>query len=152
MIWRSFQLDPSLPDHFDGTETEYLSQTKGMPVDQVRQMFDQVSRQAAEEGLNYDFDAAEIRRVLESDEFTAEVRADISEARALGAAGVPFFAIDRRYAISGAQPAAVFADALETAWGENQTITVLAGDGSDDSREGAGGPAEGAVCGPDGCD
>ena len=26
--WRSFQLDPSLPDHFDGTETEYLSQMK----------------------------------------------------------------------------------------------------------------------------
>jgi len=42
MIWRSFQLDPSLPDHFDGTEIEYLSQSKGMPVDQVRQMFDRV--------------------------------------------------------------------------------------------------------------
>jgi predicted DsbA family dithiol-disulfide isomerase len=205
VIWRSFQLDPSLPDHFDGTETEYLSQTKGMPADQVRQMFDQVSRQAAEEGLDYDFDAivvansfiahrflhfarahglmpeakeallsghfekgrdigdiaylaevgtslgldaAQIRRVLESEEFTAEVRADISEARALGATGVPFFVIDRRYAISGAQPTAVFAEALETAWSENQKIAVLAGGGSDDSRE----SGEGAVCGPDGCD
>ncbi|MDN6529823.1 MAG: DsbA family protein, partial [Brevibacterium sp.] len=38
--WRSYQLDPSLPDHYAGTETEYLSQAKGMPADQVRQMFD----------------------------------------------------------------------------------------------------------------
>ena len=32
--WRSYQLDPTLPEHYDGTETEYLSRIKGMP--QVR--------------------------------------------------------------------------------------------------------------------
>src|SRR5699024_728814 len=102
----------------------------------------------AEVGTSLGLDAAQISRVLDSEEITAEDRADSSKARALGATGVPFFVIDRRYAISGAQPTAVFAEALETAWSENQKIAVLAGGGSDDSRE----SGEGAVCGPDGCD
>ena len=58
---------------------------------------------------------AETRRVLDTDAFAAEVRADIEEARALGITGVPFFVIDRRYGISGAQPAALFLEALRTA-------------------------------------
>lgn len=55
------------------------------------------------------------RRVLASDEFAAEVDADTRELRALGGSGVPFFVIDRAYGISGAQPAEVFLQALETA-------------------------------------
>jgi predicted DsbA family dithiol-disulfide isomerase len=43
------------------------------------------------------------------------VRADIEEAHELGANGVPFFVIDRRYGIPGAQPADVFLRALRTA-------------------------------------
>jgi predicted DsbA family dithiol-disulfide isomerase len=43
------------------------------------------------------------------------VRADIDEARALGANGVPFFVIDQKYGISGAQPAEVFLRALQQA-------------------------------------
>ena len=53
--------------------------------------------------------------VLASDAYTAEVEADIAEAHALGVNGVPFFVIDRRYGISGAQPADLFLQALETA-------------------------------------
>ncbi|WP_210605107.1 DsbA family oxidoreductase [Brevibacterium oceani] len=203
VAWRSFQLDPSLPEHFDGTETEYLSQMKGMPPEQVRQMFDHVTQQAAGEGLNYDFDAIvvansftahrflhyagtqgvmseakeallsghfeqgrdigdvsylaevasslgldaeETRWVLESVEYSAEVRADIAEARELGADGVPFFVIDRKYGISGAQLPAAFSQALETAWGESQKLTVLAGPQAADDEY-----PDGAVCGPDGC-
>ena len=44
------------------------------------------------------------------------VRADIEEARRLGASGVPFFVIDRKYGISGAQPAETFLQALRTAY------------------------------------
>ncbi len=54
------------------------------------------------------------RQVLDSDEYADAVRADISEARALGASGVPFFVIDRKYGISGAQPTEVFLQALNT--------------------------------------
>ena len=38
--------------------------------------------------------------------------------RRLGATGVPFFVIDRRYGVSGAQPAEAFAQALDRAWSE----------------------------------
>lgn len=57
VTWHSYQLDPSLPEHDDRSEAEYLSATKGMPVDQVRQMFAHVTEQAAAEGLDYDFDS-----------------------------------------------------------------------------------------------
>ncbi|WP_291798834.1 DsbA family oxidoreductase [Brevibacterium sp.] len=57
VAWHSFQLDPSLPAHYDGTEAQYLSTRKGMPEEQVRQMFAHVREQAAGEGLDYDFDS-----------------------------------------------------------------------------------------------
>jgi predicted DsbA family dithiol-disulfide isomerase len=53
--------------------------------------------------------------VVTSDKYTADVEADIREARLLGANGVPFFVLDRKYGVSGAQPAEVFASALKTA-------------------------------------
>ncbi|MGM1029459.1 MAG: DsbA family oxidoreductase [Actinomycetota bacterium] len=56
VTWHSFQLDPTLPEHYDGTEVEYLASRKGMPEQQVRQMFALVTEQAAGEGLRYDFD------------------------------------------------------------------------------------------------
>lgn len=59
--------------------------------------------------------ADEVRDVLATDRFAAEVAADIQEARALGISGVPFFVIDRRYGVSGAQPADLLLRALETA-------------------------------------
>jgi predicted DsbA family dithiol-disulfide isomerase len=40
-------------------------------------------------------------------------------ARTLGVTGVPFFVFDRRYAVSGAQPPEVLAEALERAWAES---------------------------------
>jgi predicted DsbA family dithiol-disulfide isomerase len=56
------------------------------------------------------------RAVLASDEFASDVRAEEGEAAALGINGVPFFVIDRRFGVSGAQPAQVLRQALETAW------------------------------------
>ncbi len=53
--------------------------------------------------------------VATSDQYTADVEADIQEARQLGASGVPFFVLDRRYGVSGAQPVEVFEQALRTA-------------------------------------
>jgi predicted DsbA family dithiol-disulfide isomerase len=57
--------------------------------------------------------------VVTSDRYTAEVEADIREARLLGATGVPFFVLDRKYGVSGAQPAEVFAQALRTAFADS---------------------------------
>jgi predicted DsbA family dithiol-disulfide isomerase len=55
------------------------------------------------------------REVATTDRYTAEVEADIREARLLGATGVPFFVLDRKYGVSGAQPVEVFASALRQA-------------------------------------
>lgn len=54
--WKSYQLDPSLPEHDDRNEVDYLAQTKGMPREQVIQMLAHVTEQARGEGLAYDFD------------------------------------------------------------------------------------------------
>ncbi|WP_279403541.1 DsbA family protein, partial [Arthrobacter sp. JCM 19049] len=54
--WHAFQLDPSLPEHYAGTELQYLSEVKGMPAEQVQGMLEHVTDQAAGEGLSYDFE------------------------------------------------------------------------------------------------
>jgi predicted DsbA family dithiol-disulfide isomerase len=61
---------------------------------------------------------ARVREVLAGTEYADEVQADIDMARRLGANGVPFFVIDRKYGISGAQPADVFLHALRTAYAD----------------------------------
>ncbi len=58
-------------------------------------------------------DEARTKAMLASDEFTADVKADIAEAAQLGVQGVPFFVINRKYAISGAQPTETFVEALQ---------------------------------------
>ena len=53
-------------------------------------------------------DAEEARAALSSDAYADEVRADEQRARAYGIGGVPFFAIDEKYGVSGAQSAELF--------------------------------------------
>lgn len=63
---------------------------------------------AAEIGLDRD----DVVRSLTADEHLADVRADVALAGQLGIRGVPFFVIEGKYGVSGAQDPAVFADAL----------------------------------------
>jgi predicted DsbA family dithiol-disulfide isomerase len=80
---------------------------------------------AADVGL----DAGRVEEVLASEEYAAEVEADIREAAALGATGVPFFVIDRKYGVAGAQPTEVMTQVLERAWSESHpVIDVVGGD------------------------
>ncbi len=64
-------------------------------------------------GVGLDADTA--RAMLASDAFVDAVREDQAMAASFGANGVPFFVIDRRYGISGAQPLAVFEQTLAQA-------------------------------------
>ena len=75
---------------------------------------EQLAQMAAEVGMDRD----EVLEALESGAFAPDVRADMDQARAYGISGVPFYVIDGRYGISGAQPAEVFARALAQAAGE----------------------------------
>ena len=80
--------------------------------------------------------AEEVADVLGSDRYADAVRADEAQARAYGITGVPFFVVDGKYGISGAQPADVVLQALETAWAERSPLTLVAATGSAPGCEG----------------
>ena len=63
-------------------------------------------------------DPEEARSALQLEKFSEDVREDEALAQQLGIQGVPFFVFDRRYALSGAQPAETMLTALERAWEE----------------------------------
>jgi len=194
VVWKSFQLDPTLPDM---SIYDYLSERKGMSVEQARQMTGQVAARAQQVGLTFNFDTAvtansfdahrllhlaqeqgkqdetkeallaayftegkniadaatltqigvkagldaqQIDAVLQSDQYADDVQQDIAESRQLGIQGVPFFVLNQKYAVSGAQEPATFLGALQTAHGEwekaNQAQELVV--------------TEGPVCTPDG--
>ncbi len=177
--YHSFELAPDTPVDFEGTPIDYLSERKGMPVDQVEQMLARVTGIAAAVGLDYDYEhvhqtntvkahelihyakskgrqldmkerllkayfingehvgriedladiAAEIGldrddvvRALESNEFLADVKADVALAGEYGIQGVPFFVIDGKYGVSGAQEAETFANVLSQVRSEREAI------------------------------
>ena len=62
----------------------------------------------------------EVIQVLKTDQYSSEVNSDVAEARQLGVRGVPFFIMDRKYAISGAQDSVVFKETLQKALDEFQ--------------------------------
>lgn len=197
--WRSYQLDPTLPERFEGSEIEYLSKVKGMDPAQLAGMLEHVTAQAAGVGLDYRFDdlvvantftahrlihlahdqrGAEtaaavkeallsahfekgldlsshdvlvrigadagldqetVRTTLAGTDYTESVQADIAEGRALGVTGVPFFVLDRRYGISGAQPEEVFSQALSQAWADgHQPLQPVVADGGACAVDGSG--------------
>ncbi|MCR6033493.1 thioredoxin domain-containing protein [Nocardioides sp. zg-579] len=76
--------------------------------------------------------------VLAGQEYADAVAADIAQARAYGATGVPFFVVDQRYGVSGAQPTEVFEQVLATAWADAHPVLQPVGGDAD-------------ACGPDGC-
>ena len=69
---------------------------------------------AAEAGL----DAEVARTALADGSFAEEVREDEREAAAIGITGVPFFVLNRRSAVSGAQPSELLLQALQRTWAE----------------------------------
>ncbi len=75
----------------------------------------------------------DVRQMLQSAEYAEAVNQDVYEAQQVGARGVPFFVIDRRYAVSGAQQPETFLGALETAWSEwkkaHPAVTDLSAEG-----------------------
>ncbi|MFM9877308.1 MAG: DsbA family protein [Rhodoglobus sp.] len=66
------------------------------------------------------FDRAEVTEALESHRFLAGVKADVALAREYGINGVPFFVIDGKYGVSGAQDATTFANVLSQVQAERE--------------------------------
>ncbi len=72
---------------------------------------DELADLAVEVGLDRD----EVLSVLNAGTYANDVRADIDQAQAYGINGVPFYVIDGKYGVSGAQDPSIFANALEQA-------------------------------------
>jgi predicted DsbA family dithiol-disulfide isomerase len=107
--------------------------TDGLPVGDHATL----TRLAVEVGLPKD----RVSAVLAGTAYADEVEADQAQALAYGANGVPFFVIDEKYGVSGAQPVEVFQEALRRANADRKPVTLVTAPGSTDD----------AACGPDGC-
>ncbi len=175
VIWKSYQLDPSIPEVATDSYLDYLIKTKGMSAQQVNGMLENVTQSAKQAGLDYDFDKAvmvnslnahkfiqlaktkglgdeaeerlflafftegkniadletlikfgkeiglnenEAKNAFSDEKYAALVNQDILEARQIGVQGVPFFVLDRKYAVSGAQPSEAFLESLEKSFGK----------------------------------
>jgi predicted DsbA family dithiol-disulfide isomerase len=102
--------------HDRGRQDEVIERLYRAYFTEKRSLFDHESlvELAADAGLDRD----DVRQVLAGNDYAASVERDIDEARRLGATGVPFFVIDQRYGISGAQPPHVFRETLGRAWAD----------------------------------
>ncbi|WP_079477997.1 DsbA family oxidoreductase [Halobacillus salinus] len=125
-----FRFDDLVPTNtFDAHRVAKLGESKGIGLTVAQRFFqavftdgedvgdhDTLIRLATEAGL----DESDVKETLESDAFTEQVRSEQGEAYQIGVQGVPFFVINRKYAISGAQPKETFTQALEKAFEEEK--------------------------------
>jgi|SRR5699024_2448614 len=173
--WRSFEIQPGLQTDGSKNQYEHLAESKGWTLEHSKQVHDQLTKKAKEEGLSYHFEKTipantfnahrlshlaakhnlqdeaeerlfaahftegkniddkqtlvqlgveiglpedEIRDMLQSDLYADEVNGDMTKARQVGVQGVPFFVVNNKYAISGAQPSEVFLETLQKAYKE----------------------------------
>jgi predicted DsbA family dithiol-disulfide isomerase len=112
---------------FDAHRLIQLAKTKGKGDDMEEQLF----KAYFTEGKNtadhatllqlatdIGLDATEVKKVLTTNDYAEAVEQDIYEARQIAVRGVPYFVLNDRYAVSGAQATETFLGALNTAWGE----------------------------------
>lgn len=84
-------------------------------------------------------DIEEAKEAITSDRFEYDVKQDVLEANNLGISGVPFFILNNKYSVSGAQPVDAFVSALTKTYTE--TVKPLENLGGGDRS-----------CTTDGCD
>ncbi|MFI9176263.1 DsbA family oxidoreductase [Streptomyces lincolnensis] len=104
-----------------------------------RSVFSEGDDRLVELAVTAGLDEATVRKVLtDPTAYAEDVRTDEREAAELGATGVPFFVLDRKFGVSGAQPTDVFTRALTQAWDERPPLKLIEDPDAD-------------ACGPDGC-
>lgn len=173
--YKSYELDPNAKKNTKKSIHELLAHKYDMTVEKVREMNANVGRQAAEIGLQYNFDSIqhtntfdahrltkyatkydkenemaerlfkayftdsvnisepltliklaeeiglnteEVESFLQTCKFTNSVRSDEELAKDIGIQSVPFFVFNEKYAVSGAQPIAVFSEVITKVWEE----------------------------------
>ncbi|MES2064004.1 MAG: DsbA family oxidoreductase [Bacteroidota bacterium] len=94
----------------------------------------------AELGTAIGLDADEIKQTITTSTYADAVKHDIAEAQYLGIQGVPFFVMNGKYGVSGAQAVPVFSQTIEKAFAE------WSGEQAKPKLD----VIEGPTCGPDG--
>jgi predicted DsbA family dithiol-disulfide isomerase len=121
-----YHLDGStIGNTFDAHRVLHLAKERGVQAAVTEQFFrayfteqrslfdvDSLANVAVDAGL----DREEVLNVLKEGTYADAVRADVEQARALGAKGVPFFVLNDRYGVSGAQSRETFTAALTKAF------------------------------------
>jgi len=75
-------------------------------------------------GIEIGLNANEIDAVLTSDDYTDQVIADQDLAKQMNITGVPFFVVNNKYGISGAQGGQTFLKSLQAIWDEEHKPSV----------------------------
>ncbi|WP_301335731.1 DsbA family oxidoreductase [Bacillus sp. FJAT-27445] len=132
-----------LTNTFDAHRLTMFAKTKGLMKEMTERILhayfteskhigdhETLTELAVEVGL----DREEVAKMLASGDMANEVRADEQAAQQYRISGVPFFLINKKYAISGAQPTEAFVQALEKVLAEDQIVVLnnLDGDMCDD--------------------
>lgn len=85
-------------------------------------------------GVSLGLNAGDVKQTLDSNDFADAVKRDIAEAQYLGIQGVPFFVMNNKYGVSGAQAVPVFSETLEKSfveWQQENTqpkLTIIEGE------------------------
>jgi predicted DsbA family dithiol-disulfide isomerase len=129
-----FQMDTLIQTNtFDAHRLTMYAKTKGLMKEMTERILhayfteskhigdhETLTDLAVEVGLNRE----EVSQMLTSGEMADVVRADQQTAQQIGITGVPFFLINKKYALTGAQPTEVFVQALEKIIGEDQIVVL----------------------------
>lgn len=79
ITWKSFQLDPALPEKEELDHEQYLIERKGLPKEQVASMLDHVTQSAKHAGLDYHFE-----KVVTVNSFNAHRVIQMAKTKGLG--------------------------------------------------------------------
>lgn len=143
-----YQMDTLvLTNTFDAHRLTMFAKTKGLMKEMTERILhayfteskhigdlETLTELAVEVGLNRE----DVEKILASEEMADAVRADERTAQQYGVTGVPFFLIDKKYALTGAQPTDVIVQVLEKVISENKIVVLNKQDGM--------------VCDDDGCE
>jgi predicted DsbA family dithiol-disulfide isomerase len=134
-----YQMDTLiLTNTFDAHRLTMFAKTKGLMKEMTERILhayfteskhigdhETLTQLAVEVGLNRE----EVEQMLAGDEMADAVRADERSAKQIGVTGVPFFLIDQKYALTGAQPTDVFVQVMEKVIAENKIVVLNNDDG-----------------------
>ena len=147
-IGLEFNFDRTISTNtFDAHRLIHLAKTRGKQIEAEEALFSAYFKDGKhigkketllEIGVALGMDKVEVKKTLESEAFSKDVRQDELLSQQFRITGVPFFVINRKYGISGAQPVEHFIKILNNAKTDEEDVQV-------DQN------AEGDSCGVDGC-